>query len=89
MQRIKKRLTYIHELGALHNIFDQVLVKSAITTHVAEAPDKADVYRKCMTDNIEENMKPVQPNLLFVCCSFILLLALVILCYEMCYGRGW
>ena len=92
VKRMEKRLTYLVEAGTLEYIFDKALVKTAVVSHGIENPEEADVYRKCMSDDMRENMKknemiamkPSQFTLLVCSCGGILVLAFFVLLYE-----GW
>ena len=90
-RRMEKRSAYLVEAGTLEYIFDKSLAKTVLFSR-PETPDEVDVYRKCMSDDIRENMKKNvviamklnQFKLLVCTCGGILVLGFVVLLYE-----GW
>ena len=95
-KRIEQRMALFFESGMLKYSLHKNHNTPAFSINEISAPDEFDVYRQCMSDNIQDNMnpselsalKPEQFKSLFYACSGTVLLALVVLWYETWWGSN-
>ena len=95
-KRIERRMGLFYESGMLKYSLHKAQTTPAFSDHEISAPDEFDVYRQCMSDNIQDNMKqselialkPEQFKSLFYACCGTVLLALVVLWYEAWWGSN-
>lgn len=89
-KRIDRRFTQSFDMGIPVFIFEKLLTKPAFEQMAITTPREGDEFRKCMTDNVQENLKkiqltalkPVQFFHLFIVLFCIPVVAFWVLCYE-------